>query len=53
MREVKALVKHSMGPEDRAKYLKPSRICYVNSTDNDFDGEMNKVIKNKNASSNS
>ena len=40
VREVKALVKHTMGNEDRTKYLKPSRICYINSTDNDPDDEM-------------
>ena len=40
VREVKALVKHTMNNEDRIKYLKPSRICYINSTDNDPDDEM-------------
>ena len=40
VREVKALVKHTMGNEDRTKYLKPSRIYYVNSTDNNSDVDM-------------
>ena len=31
MREVKALIKFSVSPEDQEKYLKPKRYSYVNS----------------------
>ena len=48
VREVKALIKFSVSPEDRNKHLKPSRICYVNSTDNDNndDSDLTEVVKN-------
>lgn len=47
MREVKALIKFSMGPEDRKRYLKPSRIHYINSGDNNDDSDVTEGV-NKN-----
>ena len=40
VREVKALIKFSVTPEDRKRYLKPSRMYYINSGDNNDDSDV-------------
>ena len=47
VREVKAFVKNSLSTEERNKYLKPARICYINSGDNNDDSDITEGV-NKN-----
>ena len=47
VREVKALIKFSMSLDDRKRYLKPSRIFYINSGDNNDDSDVTEGV-NKN-----
>ena len=44
VREVKAFVKFSVSKEDRKNYLKPSRMYYVNSGDNNDDSDVTEQV---------
>ena len=46
---MKSFIKSFVSHEDRIKYLKPSRIHYVNSANSDDDIELNDSVKNKTA----
>ena len=44
VREVKAMIKFYVGPEDRKKYLKPWRTYYINSGDNNDDSDVTEGV---------
>ena len=46
---MKSFIKSFVRHEDRIKYLKPSRIYYVNSANSNDDIELTDSVKNKTA----